>query len=142
MSLRECIIDESSINQTIHTLKSNKRSETPEVNGETISNIIKIKDEIIKRIKYDLNSRYTSGMIERVEIQKGGGKFKLLKISNICDRLVQLCFKQILEPIVEKSSHNNFFGFRLGRSAGHVVATCYHCVNLAKLHFVVDIILR
>lgn len=51
---RFVIIDESNINQVIHMLKSNKESKTPRVNGETISDILKIKDEIVKRIKNDL----------------------------------------------------------------------------------------
>ncbi|MGL5903016.1 MAG: reverse transcriptase domain-containing protein, partial [Cetobacterium sp.] len=44
-----------------------------------------------------------------------------------------------LEPIVEKSFHKNSFGFRPRRSTEHAIATCYHMVNIAKLHFVVDI---
>lgn len=48
MGLIDCIIDEANINQAIHTLKSNKGSKTPGVNGETISDIIKIKDKIVK----------------------------------------------------------------------------------------------
>ena len=137
MSLIDCVIDESNIYQAIHTLKSNKGSKTPGVNGEIISDILKIEDEIVKRIKYDLKGRYTPGMVKRVEIPKGDGEFRPLGIPNIYDRLVQLCFKQVLEPIVEKSFHKNSFGFRPRRE--HAIATCYHMVNIAKLHFVVDI---
>ena len=139
MSLIDCVIDESNIYRAIHTLKSNKGSKTPGVNGETISDILKIEDEIVNRIKYDLKGRYTPGMVKRVEIPKGDGEFRPLGIPNIYDRLVQLCFKQILEPIVEKSFYNNSFGFRPQRSTEHAIATCYHMVNIAKLHFVVDI---
>lgn len=70
---------------------------------------------------------------------KVDGEFRALGILNIYGRLVQLCFKQILEPIVEKSFHKNSFGFRSGWSTEYAVATCYHCINLAKLHFVVNI---
>lgn len=49
------------------------------MNGETISDIIKIKDEIVKRIKYDLKSRYTLGMLKRVEIPKGDGELRPLE---------------------------------------------------------------
>lgn len=64
MSSIDCIIDESNINQAIHMLKSNKGSETLGMSGETISDIIKIKDEIVKRIKYESRGRYTSGMVK------------------------------------------------------------------------------
>lgn len=99
MGLIDCIIDEANINQAIHTLKSNKGSKTPGVNGETISDIIKIKDKIVKWIKYNLKSRYILGMVKRVKILKKDGEFRLLRIPNIYDRLVQLYLKKILEPI-------------------------------------------
>ncbi|MGL6120089.1 MAG: group II intron reverse transcriptase/maturase, partial [Fusobacteriaceae bacterium] len=53
-------------------------------------------------------------------------EFRPLGIPNIYDRLVQLCFKQILEPIVENKLHKNSFGFRPRRSAEHVIANCSH----------------
>lgn len=74
MSLIDYIIDESNINRAIHALKSNKGSKTPAVNGETISDILKIKDEIVKRIKYDLKGRYIPGTLKRVEMPKGDGE--------------------------------------------------------------------
>ncbi|MGL5057052.1 MAG: hypothetical protein ACRC6A_06775 [Fusobacteriaceae bacterium] len=80
MSLIDCIIDELNIYKAIHTLKSNKGSKTPRVNGETINDILKIKEEIVKRIKYDLKGRYTPGMVKRVEIPKGDGEFRPLGI--------------------------------------------------------------
>ncbi|MGL6023790.1 MAG: group II intron reverse transcriptase/maturase, partial [Cetobacterium sp.] len=92
-----------------------------------------------KRIKYDLKGRYKPGMVKRVEIPKGDGEFRPLGIPNIYDRLVQLCVKQVLEPIVENSFHKYSFGFRAERNTEHAIATCYHMVNIAKLHFVVDI---
>lgn len=117
MSLIDSIIDESNIYRAIHTLKSNKGSKTSEVNGETISDIIKSKEEIVKRIKYDLKGKYAPGMVKRVDIPKRDGEFRPLRILNIYDRLAQLYFKQILEPIVEKSFYKNSFGFRPERSA-------------------------
>lgn len=50
MSLIDSIIDKSNINQAIHTLKSNKGSKTSGVNGETISDKIKIKDDELNMI--------------------------------------------------------------------------------------------
>ncbi|MGL5056770.1 MAG: hypothetical protein ACRC6A_05315, partial [Fusobacteriaceae bacterium] len=50
---------------------------------ETISDILKIEDEIVKRIKYDLKGRYTPGMVKRVEIPKGDGEFRPLGIPDI-----------------------------------------------------------
>lgn len=102
MSLIDLIMDESNIRKAICTLKTNKGSKTPGVNSETISDIIKIEDEIVKRIKYELKGKYTSGIVKRVEIPKGDGSTRPLGIPEIYDRLVQLCIKQVLEPIVDK----------------------------------------
>lgn len=41
MSLIDLIIDESNIQRAIHSLKSNKGSKTPRMNGETIKYIPK-----------------------------------------------------------------------------------------------------
>jgi group II intron reverse transcriptase/maturase len=139
MSLIDLIIDESNIRKAICTLKTNRGSKTPGVNGETISDIIKIEDEIVKRIKYELKGKYTPGTVKRVEIPKGDGSTRPLGIPEIYDRLVQLCIKQVLEPIVDKEFYHNSYGFRPNRSTEHAIAVCYQIVNISKLHFVVDI---
>ncbi|MGL4997365.1 MAG: reverse transcriptase domain-containing protein [Cetobacterium sp.] len=53
--------------------------------------------------------------------------------------MLKICFKQILEPIVENKLHKNSFGFRPRRSAEHAIATFSHMINIAKLHFIVDV---
>lgn len=108
------------------------------MNGETIKHILKIEKEIVKRIKYELKGKYKPGIVKRVDIPKGDGEFRPLGIPEIYDLVVQLCFKQILEPIVERFYHYSF-EFRPGRSAEHAIADCYRLVNISKLHFVVDI---
>ena len=114
MSLIDLIIDESNIQRAIHTLKSNKGSKTPGMNGETIKHILKIEKEIVKRIKYELKGKYKPGMVKRVDIPKGDGEFRPLGIPEIYDRVVQLCFKQILEPIVEKKILSPLFWIPTG----------------------------
>ena len=139
MSLIDKIVDESNIREAIHSLKSNKGSKTPGVNGETIKDILNNEDEIVKRIKYELKGKYIPGKVKRVEIPKQDGGIRPLGIPNIYDRLVQMCIKQILEPIFEKEFYQNSFGFRINRSTEHAIALCYHTINIAGLHFVVDI---
>ena len=142
MGLIDLIIDESNIRKAIHTLKSNKGSKTPGMNGETIKDIIKIEEEVIKRIKYELKGNYRPGVVKRVEIPKGNGEFRPLGIPEIYDRLVQLCIKQILEPIIDKCFYDNSYGFRPGRSAEHAIAFCYQMINISKLNFVVNIYIK
>lgn len=139
MSLIDKIVDESNIRKAIYALKSNKGSKTPGINGETIEDILKIEDEIVNRIKYELKGRYAPGRVKRVEIPKLDGGVRPLGIPEIYDRLVQMCIKQILEPIFEKEFYHNSFGFRIGRSTENAIALCYYMINMAGLHFVVDI---
>ncbi|MGL5803048.1 MAG: group II intron reverse transcriptase/maturase [Cetobacterium sp.] len=139
MNLIEKIVDESNIREAIYSLKSNKGSKTPGVNGETIKDILNNEDEIVKRIKHELKGKYIPRKVKRVEIPKRDGGVRPLGIPEIYDRVVQMCIKQILEPIFEKEFYQNSFGFRVSRSTEHAIATCYHMVNISKLHFVVDI---
>lgn len=139
MSLIDKIVDESNIREAIYSLKSNKGSKTPGINGETIKDILNNEDEIVKRIKYELKGKYIPGKVKRVEIPKRDGGVRPLGIPEIYDRVVQMCIKQILEPIFEKEFYQNSFGFRVGHSTEHAIALCYHMVNMSKLHFVVDI---
>lgn len=78
MSLIDKIVDESNIREAIYSLKSNKGNKTPGLNGETIKDILNNEDETVKRIKYELKGKY---------------------IPEIYDRVVQMCIKQVLEPI-------------------------------------------
>ena len=139
MNLIDKIVDESNIREAIYSLKSNKGSKTPGVNGETIKDILNNEDEIVKRIKHELKGKYIPRKVKRVEIPKRDGGVRPLGIPEIYDRVVQMCIKQILEPIFEKEFYQNSFGFRVSRSTEHAIATCYHMVNISKLHFVVDI---
>ncbi|MGL4998967.1 MAG: group II intron reverse transcriptase/maturase [Cetobacterium sp.] len=140
MSLVEQIIDERNIYLAIEKLKSNKGSMTPGVNGETIENIIKNKELVSKRIRKELSEeKYQPQQVRRVDIPKGNGKTRPLGIPVIYDRVVQQCFKQILEPILERKFYKNSFGFRPNRSTENAIALCHNMINNGKLHFVVDI---
>ena len=57
----------------------------------------------------------------------------------ILDRIIQQCFKQVLEPIAEAHFYNHSYGFRPLRSTHHAMARVQFLVNQSKLHYVVDI---
>src|SRR5699024_12314486 len=54
-------------------------------------------------------------------------------------RIIQQCFKQVLEPIAEAKFYNHSYGFRPQRSTHHAIARVQHLINHAYLHYVVDI---
>lgn len=140
MSLIEKITDENNIYLAIENIKQNKGSKTPGVDGRTIKYVVANKKKIAEQIKIELSgNRYQPQQIRRVEIPKSKGKTRPLGIPVMYDRAVQQCFKQIIEPLLDEKFHHYSFGFRPQRSTENAIATVYHMINRASLHFVVDI---
>jgi group II intron reverse transcriptase/maturase len=62
-----------------------------------------------------------------------------LTVPCILDRIIQQCFKQVLEPIAEAQFYKHSYGFRPLRSTHHAMARVQFLINQASMHFVVDI---
>ena len=69
-----------------------------------------LRDELIGRTYQSLPAR-------RQEIPKDGGKFRVLSIPAIRDRVVQGALKLILEPVFEADFQPGSFGYRPKRAA-------------------------
>lgn len=137
--LYELIISEENILLAFRTIKSNRGSTTKGSNSHTIKDIKKwTEEEIIayvrKRLQY-----YQPQPVRRIFIPKHDGRMRPLGIPTIEDRIIQQCIKQVLEPICEAKFYDYSYGFRPNRSAKHAVARCYHLMQRADLHYVVDI---
>jgi RNA-directed DNA polymerase len=137
--LYELITSRKNILLAYRTMKSNKGSKTPGTDGLTIEDIEKRSEpELVQEIQTKLKN-YRPKKVRRKLIKKSNGKWRPLGIPCILDRIIQQCFKQVLEPIAEAQFYNHSYGFRPLRSAHHAMARVQFLINQAAMHFVVDI---
>ncbi|MDQ8738679.1 group II intron reverse transcriptase/maturase [Paenibacillus sp. LHD-38] len=121
------------------TMKSNKGSKTPGTDGLTIKDIEqRPENELVSEIQSRLEN-YRPKKVRRKLIEKDNGKWRPLGIPCILDRIIQQCFKQVLEPIAEAQFYKHSYGFRPLRSTHHAMARVQFLINQASMHFVVDI---
>lgn len=137
--LYDIITSRNNILLAYRTIKSNKGSKTPGTDGKTIVDIEKrSENELVEEIQSKLKN-YRPKKVRRKLIGKDNGKMRPLGIPCILDRIIQQCFKQVLEPIAEAHFYNHNYGFRPLRSTHHAMARIQFLVNQSKLHYVVDI---
>jgi group II intron reverse transcriptase/maturase len=141
-NLYDLIISEENIKLAFRTIKNNKGSYT---RGCNKTNIINIKEnEVGKVIKYVRNrlEDFRPHKVRRVFIPKPDGRLRPLGIPSIEDRLIQQCFKQILEPICEAKFYKHSYGFRPNRSTKHAIARVHQLINTSGMKYCVDIDLK
>ncbi|MDH5163307.1 group II intron reverse transcriptase/maturase [Heyndrickxia oleronia] len=137
--LYELITSRENILLAFRTIKSNKGSKTKGTDNRTIDDIKNMKDdEIVVKVN-KLLQNYQPKKVKRVYIPKPNGDKRPLGIPSIMDRLIQQCFKQVLEPIADAKFYNHSYGFRPLRSTHHAIARIQYLINNSKLHYVVDI---
>jgi RNA-directed DNA polymerase len=137
--LYDLITSRENIRLAYRTIKSNKGSNTPGTDGKTITDIEKwSEDELVREIQNNLKW-YRPKKVRRKFIEKDNGKWRPLGIPCILDRIIQQCFKQVLEPIAEAHFYKHSYGFRPLRSTHHAMARVQFLVNRAQMHYVVDI---
>lgn len=137
--LYDVITSRNNILLAYRTIKSNKGSKTPGTDGKTIIDIEKLtENELVEVVQKQLKN-YRPKKVRRKLIEKDNGKMRPLGIPCILDRIIQQCFKQIMEPITEAHFYNHSYGFRPLRSTHHAMARVQFLVNCSKLHYVVDV---
>ncbi|HJB22871.1 MAG TPA: group II intron reverse transcriptase/maturase [Candidatus Jeotgalibaca pullicola] len=137
--LYDIIVSRENILLAFRTIKSNKGSKTPGTDGKTIKDIKELSEnELVKTIQTKLKN-YRPKKVRRKWIEKESGGLRPLGIPCILDRIIQQCFKQVLEPIAEAHFYRHSYGFRPLRSTHHAMARVQYLINQTHLHFVVDI---
>ncbi|ALB48616.1 group II intron reverse transcriptase/maturase [Clostridium beijerinckii NRRL B-598] len=137
--LLQFIISEENILLAYRNIKKNKGSKTVGTDNVNITYFENMDNQ--KFVKYIQNKfiNYRPKSVRRVDIRKPNGKFRPLGIPCMCDRIIQQCIKQVLEPICEAKFHKHSYGFRANRSTKHAISRSAFLMNKNKLHYVVDI---
>ncbi|MEN1970060.1 reverse transcriptase domain-containing protein [Lentibacillus sp. N15] len=137
--LYEMITSRKNILLAYRMVKSNKGSKTSGTDGKTIKDIKRLtENELVKAIQTKLKN-YQPKKVRRKWNEKENGKLRPLGIPCILDRIIQQCFKQVLEPIVEAHFYKHSYGFRPLRSTHHAMARVQSLINQSQLHYVVDV---
>lgn len=78
---------------------------------------------LLARLAEELKTKqYKPGPVRRVYIPKANGGERPLGIPDICDRVVAMAVKLVLEPIFEADFDADSYGFRPGRDAHQALA--------------------
>lgn len=137
--LMDCITSPENIKLAYRTIKGNKGSNTPGVDGRTIKDLAKLSEEKFVSLIQRQFSWYAPRPVKRVEIPKPNGKTRPLGIPTIVDRIIQQSILQVLEPICEAKFHEHSNGFRPNRSTETAIAQCCRLMQVQNLHYAVDI---
>src|SRR6516162_2875040 len=115
----------------------------PGVDGVTFEAIeAQGAEALLEQLRDELTGRtYKPLPARRQEIPKDGGKFRVLSIPAIRDRVVQGALKLILEPIFEADFQPGSFGYRPQRTAHEAVQRVAEAIVKCKTR-VIDIDLR
>ena len=140
--LNKLVISRENILLAYRNIKNNTGSTTAGTDKLTINDIKTLTtDEVIEKVRYILSGTehgYRPKPIRRKYIPKPNGDLRPLGIPCIWDRLIQQCFKQVLEPICEAKFSKHSYGFRPNKSTENAIADTLQRINLGHLHFVIE----
>lgn len=104
------------------------------------TNIIKSSTDYKKCFQLLLDSNIknanfsTNMLVKTIEIvKKDTSDIRVLGISNLIDRISQMQFLILLDPIIEQLLPNNFYGFRKGRSALQAISYLSKSISVSDL---------
>ena len=140
--LMPLVLSRNNILLAYRNIKANAGSMTAGTDRKSIDDIRRFSPEVVvekvRKIVTGSEHGYRPKPVRRKEIPKPNGKMRPLGIPCIWDRLIQQCFKQILEPICEAKFSNNSYGFRPERSVEDAISRTYSLIQNSHLHYVLE----
>lgn len=138
-NLMGIIKSENNIRLAFKNLCTNSGSNTPGVDKITIKEIKAVETtDMIEKVRAMLRE-YHPKAVRRKNIPKVNGSTRPLGIPAIWDRLVQMCIKQVLEPICEAKFSEHSHGFRPHRSAETAIAEVESLMQRQNFTYAVSI---
>ena len=127
------IISDENILLAYQNIKNNIQYHISGIDKITIKDINKLsKEELIQLIRQKI-IYLKPNILQQKQMYN-----KELYISTIYDKIVQQCFKQILEPICEAHFSPHSYGNRPGRSYENAIADIYNKINTIQLCYIIN----
>ena len=141
-NLMPLVLSRENILLAYRNIKDNTGSKTAGTDKLTIMDIGKMtSEEVIAKVRYIVSGTkrgYRPKPVRRKDIPKPNGSTRPLGIPCIWDRLIQQCFKQVLEPICEAHFSKHSYGFRPNRSVEDAIQETYSKLQKSYLHYVIE----
>ena len=141
-NLMEIVLNRENILLAYRNIKTNTGSHTAGTDGLTIDDIKNLTaEEVIFKVRHIVSGTkrgYRPKPVRRKNIPKTNGETRPLGIPCIWDRLIQQCFKQVLEPICEAHFSKHSYGFRKNSSVENAISDTYNRIQLGNLHYIIE----
>ncbi len=131
------VLNSENLEQAWKQVRSNKGAAG--VDGMSIGDFPSFAKEHWETIRHKLAAgSYSPSPVRRVRIPKGNGKYRLLGIPTVLDRVIQQAISQVLTPHYEPHFSDHSHGFRPLRSAHDAIDEMLRESNIkgAKSHVV------
>ena len=142
VNLMPLVLSTENIMLAYRNIKNNIGSKTAGTDKLTIADISKLKsEEVTAKVRYIVSGTkrgYRPKPVRRKDIPKSNGKTRPLGIPCIWDRMIQQCFKQVLEPICEAHFSKHSYGFRPNCSVENAIANVNIRLQHSHLHYVIE----
>lgn len=118
----------------VDKIRSRKSIETAGIDTITIKSVRDFKTclNLVKET-HPTNVNYNENMeVKYIEIpKKDASKVRILGLSNIVDRVLQIQFHLLIDPLIDVNLPELFFGFRKGKNTHQALAYLSHSINVS-----------